>query len=157
MLKLIAPLFALFFLPLFSQAQSCDPIDRLRLRNILVELGYEVKDLVRDAGKEKFSITLKKAGLDVPVSYEISSSGSYIWLTVKLGNPASDSTNQALALVKQNSVIQPCQFYITKNGFLMMGVYIENRGVTNAVIRRLTDAISDRVGETQQLWLNWGK
>jgi hypothetical protein len=124
----------------------------MRLRNILVELGYEVKDIVRDAGKEKFSISLAKAGLNVPIGYEISASGNYIWLTVNLGKPVADSASQALSLVKQNESIQPCFFYITKSGTLMMGLPIENRGVTNALIRRLSDFISDRVGETKNLW-----
>ena len=157
MLKLIAPLFALFCLPLFSKAQSCDPIDRMRLRNILVELGYEVKDVVRDAGKEKFSITLKKYALDIPVAYEISPSGGYIWLTVNLGKSAADSANQGLAMIKQNGIIQPSQFYLTKSGTLMMGLPVENRGITNAVIRRLTETISDRVGETKHIWMTWGQ
>lgn len=155
MLKLTTPLMALcliFSLPLSTKAQSCDPIDRMRLRNILVELGYEVKDIVRDAGKEKFSVTMTKAGLDVPIGYEISPSGSYIWLTVNLGKPSADSANQALSLVKQNAIIQPCFFYITKSGTLMMGLPVENRGVTNALIRRLGETISDRVGETKNLW-----
>lgn len=155
MLKLATPLMALcliFSLPLFTKAQSCDPIDRLRLRNILVELGYEVKDIVRDAGKEKFSVTMTKDGLDVPIGYEISPSGSYIWLTVNLGKPSADSANQALSLVKQNAIIQPCLFYITKSGTLMLGLPIENRGVTNALIRKLSDVVTNRVSETRNLW-----
>jgi hypothetical protein len=49
----------------------------------LGQLGYEVKDIVKDAGKEKFSVTLNKEGLDIPVAAEISGNTKYIWDDLK--------------------------------------------------------------------------
>ena len=66
----------------FVQSQA---IDRKQLREMLVQLGYEVTDVVKDAGKEKYSAKFTNNGLDIPVGYEISLSGSYVWLTVNLG------------------------------------------------------------------------
>ena len=43
-----------------NSQQSCDQISRTQLREKLVQLGYDIKDLVKDAGKEKFSVTLPR-------------------------------------------------------------------------------------------------
>ena len=60
-------------------------ITRPQLREMLVQLGYDVTDIVKDAGKEKYSVKFSKNELDIPVGFEISPSNTYIWLTVNLG------------------------------------------------------------------------
>jgi hypothetical protein len=136
----------------FGYIQNCEPIDRKQMREMLTELGYEVKNLVTDPGKEKYSVTLLGSGLDIPVAAEMSGNSKYIWLTVNLGNAKAANDTIHSALLKQNSKIQPNQFYITQKGLLMMGLPIENRGVTNAYLREKLESIATRVGETKSLW-----
>lgn len=145
---LLALLSSLFLLG-FNQSET---IDRKQLRDMLVQLGYEVSDIVKDAGKEKYSVKFTKYGLDIPVGYEISPSGSYIWLTVNLGEAPAESAAKNLALLKQNSKIQPTFFYVTDSGRLMAALPVENRGVTNAVLRLRSDSVSDNVGKTKEIW-----
>ena len=127
-------------------------IDRKQLREMLVQLGYEVTDIVKDAGKEKYSVKFSRDSLDIPVGYEISPSNSYIWLTVNLGSAPSESSTKNFALLKQNGKVQPCQFYITESGRLMMALPVENRGVTNQVLRARSETISEQVGKTKEIW-----
>lgn len=135
----------------FSSFQT-EKIDRKQLRDMLVQLGYEVTDIVKDEGKEKYSVKFTKDGLDIPVGFEISPSNSYIWLTVNLGEAPTESAPKCFALLKQNSKIQPTFFYITDSGRLMCALAIENRGVTNAILRQRADSVSDNVGKTKDTW-----
>lgn len=127
-------------------------IDRKQLRDMLVQLGYEVTDIVKDPGKEKYSVKFTKEGLDIPVGFEISPSNSYIWLTVNLGPAPSETATKNFALLKQNAKIQPTFFYVTDSGRLMAALAVENRGVTNAILRQRAEAISDNVGKTKAIW-----
>lgn len=135
-----------------NSQQACDQITRSQLREKLVQLGYEVKDLVKDAGKEKFSITLNKEGLDIPVAAEISGNTKYIWLTVNLGNPPSQLEAMNNTLLKKNAEIQPSFFYVTEAGKLMMGLPLNNLGITNAFLRDRIESIAGNVASTRSLW-----
>ena len=147
---LLISAFSLFSAP--AMAQGSDQITRPQLREMLVQLGYEVKDIVKDAGKEKYSVTLVKSGLDIPVGLEISPNSKYIWLTVNLGDAPKDTATVNQVLLKQNSKIQPSFFYITDKGRLMMGLPLDNRGITNAFLRDRVETISENVGKTKDIW-----
>ena len=149
-----ATLFILSFAIITSAhgQQSCDQITRAQLRDKLVQLGYDVKDLVKDAGKEKFSVTLTKEGLDIPVAVEISGNTKYIWLTVNLGNPPTQLEAMNNTLLKKNADIQPSFFYITEGGKLMMGLPLNNLGITNAFLRDRMESIAGNVVSTRSLW-----
>jgi hypothetical protein len=136
----------------FSYEQSCQPIDRKQLREMLVQLGYNVNDLVKDPGLEKFSIVLTRDGLDIPIAAEMSSNSRYIWLTVNLGAAKPENSLRNLSLLKQNAKAQPCQFYITDSGKLMMGLPVENHGLSNAVLRERIESIASRVSESKVMW-----
>ena len=138
--------------PLNGQAQDCNAMTRTELRAMLVELGYTVIDLEKAEGKQKYQVNMSANGLNVPVGYEISPSNNFIWLTVNLGNPPSETSTTNNTLLKQNAIIQPCFMYITEKGRLMMGLAVENRGLTNAVLKRHSDFIAKRVGETKSYW-----
>lgn len=127
-------------------------LTRAQLREMLVQLGYEVNDIVKDEGKEKYSVTFEKHGLNIPVGFEISPSNSYIWLTVNLGSAPTEGNAKTLALLKQNAKIQPTFFYITDSGRLMAALPVENRGVTNSVLKLRADTVSDNVGKTKEFW-----
>lgn len=143
-----------FILPGNLKAQNCDPISRSKLKEMLVQLGHTVKDLETAPGKEKYEITITRDGFDVPVAYEISGSNNYIWLTVFLGKPPSGSDILNASLLKQNFKIQPCLFYITNKGNLLMGLPVDNRGINNALLRRYNEFIPARVVETKSFWEN---
>ena len=140
-------------LPSFAKAQNCDMINARQLREMIVQLGYTVKDLNSTDGSEMFEVKLNTNGFDVPISYSLTSNKNYIWLTVSLGTPRQDTSVINIAMLKEQSVIQPCQFYVTAKGALMMGLAVENRGVTNAVLRRQTDKIATEVAASSRLWV----
>ncbi len=144
--------FCICILTIAGKAQTCDPISTERLREILGQLGYTVKDINKTAGSEKYEVTNTTPTLDVPVAYELSASKNFVWLTVFLGQPRADSSVMNAALLKQNFKIQPCQFYITAKGSLMMGLAIENRGLNNAILRKHSDKIIADVVSTAALW-----
>ena len=127
-------------------------IDRKQLREMLVQMGYEVTDIVKDAGKEKYSTTFVRDGLNIPVGYEISPSNSYIWLTVNLGEAPPEASTKSYALLKQNAKVQPCFFYITESGRMMFAMAVENRGVTPVILRARSESISENVGKTKEVW-----
>ena len=136
----------------FSYAQNCDQLTSAQLKEKLIQLGNEVKDLNSTVGSEKYEVKYTSPTLDVPVAYELSASKNFVWLTVFLGTPRADTSVMNAALLKQNFSIQPCQFYITSKGNLMMGLAIENRGLTNAIIKRHSDKIVADVSSTASFW-----
>jgi hypothetical protein len=150
-LVLVALILGLGAIVGFAPSQD-GQITRKQLREMLVQLGYEVADIVKDEGKEKYAVTFSKNELDIPVGFEISPSNAYIWLTVNLGDAPKEGGSKTLSLLKQNSKIQPTFFYITDSGRLMAALAVENRGVTNAVLRVRAEAISDNVGKTKDIW-----
>jgi hypothetical protein len=142
----------IFLLTASGKAQGCEQISAQRLREMLVQLGYEVTDITTTPGSEKYSVNNKTAALNVPVAYELSPSKNFLWLTVNLGTPRADSSVMNAALLRENTKIQPCQFYITAKGALMMGFALENRGLTNAILRKHTDKIIADVASTTAVW-----
>ena len=82
----IGAVLSVFAIAGFASVQGPDQIDRKQLRAMLVRLGFEVKDLVTDPGKEKYSAVITREDLDIPIGFEISGNGNYIWLTVNLGD-----------------------------------------------------------------------
>lgn len=81
-----------WLLPVVSKAQSCDPLDARKLKDMLIGMGYTVKDLNTDIGKEKYEVSITTTGFNVPISYEISPSKNFIWLIANLGK-AKDSVS----------------------------------------------------------------
>jgi len=152
-LKHIVCIFFFACMGLQASAQDCGPINSTKLKELLTGMGFTVKN-INEAGKaDKFEIKNSSEGLDIPTGYEISPSTNYIWLTVFLGKANYvDSCERNTNLLKQNAAIQPCLFYITAKGNLMMGLPLENRAITAAVLKRCNDFISKRVGETKYYW-----
>ncbi len=120
--------------------------DAPQLKKSLGELGYEPKELT----ETKWEVKLTKAQLNVPVGSEVSPSGNYIWLTARLGEAPSDE--KAGRLLRRNAKIQPTQFYITEKGALMVGICCENRAMTNAILRKALEKITDDVVATAEEW-----
>jgi hypothetical protein len=127
-------------------------LTRPRLREVLGELGYEIEDIVKDPGKEKYSVKFSNSDLNIPIGYEISPSNTYIWLTVNLGEAPKEANEKCLTLLKQNSKVQPTFFYITESGRLMAALPVENRGVTNLILKQRSDSLAANVGKTKEFW-----
>jgi hypothetical protein len=136
----------------FDRFQTCNPINRQQLKEMLTQLGYEPKTLVADAGKEKFEVSITREGLDIPIGCEISANEKFVWLTVNLGPCQPENAARNIALLKQNAKSQPSHFYVTEAGKQMMGLPVENKGVTNANLRERLESIATKVGESKALW-----
>ena len=149
----VAILFALVALiSSFGFKHQTGPIDRATLKSMLSQLGYDVKDLDTTAGKEKYSVEVEQEGLNIPIAFEISANGNYVWLTVYLGDAPADTSAESLALLKSNADIQPSQFYVTKSGKLMMGLGLENHELTNSILRTKISSLLDNVTSTKSVW-----
>lgn len=150
---------ALIFLPIsFAQdsaSSTSNVFDAAMLKKAVEDLGYQPKELSGGQGKEKYEIVVSRGGLTIPIATELSGSRGYIWLTVLLGEaPKEDSASlsKCAALLRSNFQIQPAHFYITTKGSLMCAIPVENRAVTNAVMRRAIDKIANDVVDTKSIW-----
>lgn len=137
------------FTTLGTQAES-EKLDAAGLKKLVTGLGYETKDIVTEVGKEKFSVDIATTGFNVPVGIEIAPSKNYIWLTANVGK--ADASTKFEAMVRQNSKIQPSFFYITDSGTQMVGLPIENHGVTPAWMKKGIDKIANDVSSTASVW-----
>lgn len=141
--------------PAFSQGQvDVSRLDASALKKMMEGLGCELKALNEEAGKEKWEFSNEKGGLTIPIAVELSASGNYIWMTVFLG---SDMTDEKLrekgpGLLRGNFKVQPSQFYVTEKGNLMLGMAVDNRGVTSTWMRRCIDKVLADVADNQGLW-----
>ncbi len=140
---------------LFGFANRQDPVvlDGPALKAMITNLGYEPKELNAEVGKEKYEFTLNSHDLDIPVAAEISASKNYLWLTVFLGTPPPTDSAKNAELLKKNFEVQPSMFYVTTKGNLMMGIAVDNRSITPAVLLRNVKKITEDVGSTKDLWL----
>ena len=142
----------ILFFSLKGISQNCDALTRSQLRDLLVQMGYTVKDIVKTEGKEKYEVSHPGSGFNVPLGYEISASGNFIWLTAFLGKPDNISAEKGLAMIRKNADIQPSFFYVTASGNIMMADAVENRGVTSAILRRHIDKIVSDISNTASIW-----
>lgn len=122
------------------------------LKKMAEGLGFELKTLNTETGKEKYEIPVKTATLNIPVGAEISSSTNYIWLTVNLGPNSSAKKHEEM--LKSNGSIQPCFFYVSSKGALLMAEPIDNRGITPAILKRCLDKLVADVDKTTAIWQN---
>lgn len=127
-----------------------DQLDYPKLKTMISNLGYTVKEIGTEVGKEKAQIDIKTEAFNIPMGAEISPSRNYVWMTVNLGsNPSAD---QSKALLRQNASIQPSFFYLTKEDRLMLALPIDNRSITPDVMKRVIDKIAKDVASTSKDW-----
>ena len=55
-------------------------------------------------------------------------------------------------MLKENSKVQPTNFYVSSNGKLMLGLAIDNRAVDNAMLRTKSEKICADVVSSAALW-----
>jgi hypothetical protein len=125
-------------------------LDAAGLKKLVTGLGYEAKDIVTEVGKEKFSVDIATTGFNVPVGVEIAPSKNYIWLTANVGK--ADAATKYEAMVKQNSKIQPSFFYVTDSGTMMVGLPVENHGVTPVWMKKCIDKLANDVSNSASVW-----
>lgn len=131
-------------------------LDGPALRGVLENMGYSLKELNKEAGKEKFEFMIAKDGYDVYIAAEVSPSKRFVWLTSFLGETAkiSDFDSKASKFLNRNTSIQPTQFYITDRGNLMIAIATDNRDLNPAVIRHRVEKLAGDVSATSDLWAN---
>lgn len=122
------------------------------LRAMVVGLGYEVKDLNTEPGKEKYEFTVKLPDFNVPVGCEISPSQNYIWFTAFLGPAPKTGDVKYENMIKENGVVQPTFFYVTSKGNLMIAIAGENRYVNPTWMKRNIDKLAGDVSKTAKVW-----
>ena len=140
------------FVSFAASAQDCKPLTRPQLRELLMQMGFTVIDIVKTEGKEKYEVSHPGPGFNVPLGYEISASTNFIWLTAFLGKPENLSDEKSTEMIRKNADIQPCFFYVTASGNIMMAVAVENRGVTSTILRRHIDKIVADVSKNAAIW-----
>jgi hypothetical protein len=136
-------------------AVTQDRLDAAGLKGLVEGLGYELRPLNEQAGKEKWEFKVSQGGLDIPIGIELSASKNYIWLTVLVSpnvQVSSQKTELLWELLKENASIQPSQFYVSNKDSLMVAIAVENRAVTPAVMKRVIDKLSSDVASTKDLW-----
>ncbi len=152
----ICGLFAVALYPstVGAQSQDASKLDPKQLKTLIGGLGYEVKDLNTEAGKEKFEFKTSAGGLDIPIGAEISPSKNYIWLTVYLGDQPKNSAfaSKALPLLKQNGKVQPTQFYVTSRDALMVAIAMDNRSIDAVALKRTIEKVMNDVANSKDLW-----
>lgn len=160
-ISIVLPLIAfLGLLAALGFVQGEERLDGPAVNKLINGLGYETKVLVADPGKEKYEFKVTRGGLDIPIAAEVSASKNFIWLTVFFGEapkPAEASGVKMHNLLTWNGRIQPCQFYITEKGNLMMGMAVDNRNVNAVVMKKWIDKIVDDSVRSQEAWANGGK
>jgi hypothetical protein len=141
------------FTGLFGLQAEGKQLESADLRKMVDNLGYTTKEL-GDPAKGKFEFKITKDTLDVPVAAELSASKRFIWLTAFLGDTTKSSSinTKALPLLQKNADIQPSMFYVTSKGNLMIGLCLENRDLTPAILRWRIDKIVGDVVSTEKVW-----
>lgn len=139
---------AFSFLP--QSMQDPAPLDLDGLKALIANMGYEKKDL----SETKFEISITQDTFDVPVAFEVSGSGRYIWLTAFLGKVPDEGLPalQANALLRRNHSIQPAHFYVTSTSSLMIGLAVENRGMDAVMMRRAVSKLAADVASSSDDW-----
>lgn len=134
-----------------DEGKALEPTE---LKAMVTNLGYTTSDLVTDPAKLKFQFTVTRDGLDIPIAAEIAPSKRFIWLTAFLGESAkmTNFDSKATKLLQANATVQPTQFYLTTKGNVMIGLPIENRDLTPAMLRGRIDKLAGDVGSTQSSW-----
>lgn len=127
-------------------------LDAAQLKTMIEGMGYETKALNSEPGKEKYEWVMKKPEFDVPIAGEISPSKNFIWLTAYLGKAPDESSPKNAAILKRIAKIQPCMFWVSDKGSLMIGVAVENRAVTPIIFKRHVDKLAEDVVSTADIW-----
>lgn len=121
-----------------------------KLKEMLVGLAYEPKDIGTEPGKEKYEVKITTTGFNVPIGLELSPSKRFVWLTTFLGKSSPQTKFEAL--LKRNAKIQPTFFWITDSGNLMAGMALDAKSLTPANLKFGLDKVSKDVSDSATDW-----
>lgn len=130
---------------------AADPLTYAGVRTMVEGMGHETADVSTTPGEEKFEVVINTEGFKVPVGFEVSKSGRYIWCTAFLGKSTLNG-ERALALMKRGGSVQPTSFWLTDKDELKIGIAIDNREVTPAHLKFVMEKLAADVGKTADLW-----
>jgi len=152
-LKTIFRVFLLFVAFLAAPlSAAADPVDFPRVIQMLEELGYTPKQLNKEGESPKSEIAATSGSWSVHLSFEVSPSKRFIWVSAFLGDAGHITGDKALDILKREASIQPTGFWITRTGGLMIGMYVENRDVTPDHLKFVIDKLVRDVEATSGLW-----
>jgi len=127
-----------------------DPLNNAQLKNMLVGMGYTPNNTGSDE-TPLYEVTVKTESFSVPIGFEISGSGRFVWARATLG--AVNLGNEgALEALRSNGKTQPVMFWLTSSNQLVMGMAIDNRDVTPEQLRFAIEKIAADVTSTAPVW-----
>ena len=127
-----------------------DPLTHTQVKWMVEGMGYPTKE-VGKADSPLLEVTLTTANFTIPLGFEVSKSGRYVWVRATLG--ASKLTGeQALAVLKKQGELQPTMFWLNNSGILLIGMAIDNRDITPAHLKFVMDKIAADIDSTASLW-----
>lgn len=135
----------------FTQDPSpAGTLDYAGLKAMVQGMGHAIQDV----SESKFEVKIDHSDYQVPVAFEVSGSGRYVWLTAYFGTVPEGGlpAEQANAMLRRNAEIQPSHFYLTDKNGLMLALPVENRAVDAAVMLRCLNKICDDVVNSAELW-----
>ncbi len=143
-------LFAVFVAaPLPAAAEG---VDFPKLMEMLEGLGYPPKQISKEGESPKSEITATSGSWNVHLSFEVSPSTRFIWVSAFLGDAGHITGERALDILKRQAGIQPTSFWISRSGGLMIGMYVDNRDVTPVHLKYVIDKLVGDVERTSSLW-----
>lgn len=129
---------------------GADPVTYPQLKEMVTNMGYEPSNL-EGAASPMFEVAITTASFKVPIAFELSGSGRYVWARTTLGK-FDGSSGRAVKLLKSNATTQPVMFWITSSDMLVLGMAIDNRDVTPEHLRFVMERIANTVDETAPIW-----
>lgn len=149
----LLPALALALSPVaMPSAALAAPLTPAQVQTVLTNMGYTPKVLSKAGESPKFEITTTAGTFNVPISFEVTPSGRYIWATANLGSAATMSGDKALALLRKNVALQPVMFWISNSNQLVCGMAIDNREVTPAHMKFVIDKIGADIAGSADVW-----
>jgi hypothetical protein len=142
---------ALVLAPLGAVPAQAAPLTYSQLQNMATNMGFAPNQVSQGTDTPKFEIQTKAGTFNVPLGLEVSPSGRFVWVSANLGVKTLTG-DQAMAILRRGTAVQPTQFWYTDKGNLMIGMAIDNRDVTPAYLRFVIDKVGADVTSTADIW-----
>jgi len=123
-----------------SAALAAPPLTYVQLQNMATHMGYTPTTISTGTDTPKMEIQTKAGTFNVPLGLEVSPSGRFVWVTANLGLKTLNG-EQAMAILRRGTAVQPTQFWYTDKGNLMIGLAVDHRDGTPAYLRFVADKV----------------
>jgi len=122
------------------------------LKRMLEDMGYEPEETTKDI----FRIQIERDNWKIPVRLYILKEAHVIWMDATLSqieNPELVPPQALVRLLKENEKIGPAHFALhSTDKFLHMYEPIENREISQAILRKRIDGFDGTVRKTFDVW-----